>query len=130
MSYLEKLLVDRREDRKVELEYLEDIKDDFIDTYNNHIDRDGLNPCVNWFIHENDLYMTDEYLVENACHYLAIGAYLIYKDEIKELDKEILNRIKESYYLIKSGMYDKYFTEEDRKYIMEDVERIKQSNLF
>lgn len=114
----------------MELEYLEDIKEDFIDTYKNHIDRDGLNPCVNWFISENDLYMTDKYPVEDACHYIAIGAYLICKNKIKDLDKNILNKIKESYSLIKGGIYDKYFTEEDKKYIDEDIETIKQSNLF
>ncbi|EJT5934038.1 hypothetical protein [Clostridium perfringens] len=95
---------------------MEDIKNDFIDTYKNHIDRDCLNPCVNWFISENYLYMTDKYPVEEAFHYIAIGAYLICK-----------NKIKESYNLIKDGIYDKYF---DKKYIDEDIETIKQSNLF
>lgn len=122
--------MDGRGDNQMELEYFEDIKDDFIDTYEHHIDMDGLNPCVKWFIHENDLYMTDEHPVENACHYLAIGSYLIVKGKIEELDDKILNKIKESYKMIDSRIYDKYFTEEDKKYIKEDMDIIKQSNLF
>lgn len=114
----------------MKLEYYDDIKDDFINSYNTYMELSGLNPFVHWFIHENDLYMTDEYPVENACHYLVIGSYLIYKEKIKELDKRIFGEIKKSYDLIESGVYDKHFTEEDKKYIKEDIETIKQTNLF
>ena len=114
----------------MELEYYDDIKDDFINAYDVYMELSGLNPFVHWFIHENDLYMTEKYPVENACHYLAIGSYLIYKNKIKELDNKILDKIKRSYHLIKSGIYDKYFTEEDKKYIKKDIEIIKQSKLF
>lgn len=114
----------------MELEYFEDIKDDFIDTYKNHVKRDGLNPCIKWFIHENDLYMTEEYPVENACHYIAIGSHLICENKINELDDKIVNRIKESYDLIKSGKYDKYFSEDDKKYINKDLKTIEDSELF
>lgn len=114
----------------MELEYYDEIKDDFMNAYDIYMKMTGLNPFVNWFIHENDLYMTDEYPIENACHYLAIGTYLIVKDKIKRLDKEILNRIKESYESINRGIYDEHFTEEDKKYIKEDIEIIKKSNIF
>ena len=114
----------------MELEYLEEIKDDFINTYDVHLKDSGLNPLVNWFIHENDLYMTDEYPVENACHYLAIGAYLIYKNNIEELNNKILEKIKESYNLINSGIYDENFTEEDKVYIKQDIKKIEESKLF
>ncbi|WP_304857881.1 hypothetical protein [uncultured Clostridium sp.] len=119
-----------RIDDKMELEYYDEIKDDFMNSYDVYMKTTGLNPFVNWFIHDNDLYMTDEYPVENACHYLAIGSYLIVKDKIKELDNKILNKIKESYELISSGKYDKYFTDKDKKYTKEDIEIIKKSNIF
>lgn len=122
--------MDGNEGKDMELEYFEDIKDDFIDAYKNHIERDGLNPFINWFIHENDLYMTDEYPVENACHYLAIGAYLVYGNKIDNLDEKILDKIKKSYELLISGVYDKYFTIEDKKYIYEDINTIMNSNLI
>lgn len=122
--------MDGKEGKDMELEYFEDIKDDFIDAYKNHIERDGLNPFINWFIHENDLYMTDEYPVENACHYLAIGAYLVYRNKIDNLDEKILDKIKKSYELLISGVYDKYFTIEDKKYIYEDINTIMNSNLI
>ncbi len=115
---------------KMELEYYYEIKDDFMNSYDVYMKITGLNPFVNWFIHENDLYITYEYPVENACHYLAIGSYLIVKDKIKELDNKILNKIKEYYELISSGKYDKYFTDKDKKYIKEDIEIIKKSNIF
>ncbi|WP_290059830.1 hypothetical protein [Paraclostridium bifermentans] len=114
----------------MELEYFEDIKADFIDTYIHHIESDGLNPCVHWFLHESDVYMTDKYPAENACHYLAIGAYLIFKKRINELDKGILEKIKKSYEDIKNGKYNNLFTNEDKKYISEDIDLIEKSNLL
>lgn len=115
----------------MELDYLDDIKYDVDELINSMIEHNyGFIVGVNRVIEENDYYMSDERPVEMACHYLAIGAYTATTNNIKKLGEKVLDKIKESYEIINSGKYDKYFTEEDKKYIKEDLVKIKNSNLL
>lgn len=115
----------------MELDYLDDIKDDVDELINSMIEHNyGFIVGVNRVIEENDYYISDERPVEMACHYIAIGAYAAITDNIKNLDKKVVDKIKESYEIINSGRYDKYFTEEDKKYIKEDLIKIQNSNLL
>ncbi|MBN8046934.1 hypothetical protein J0A94_03770 [Paraclostridium bifermentans] len=115
----------------MELEYLEEIKED-VEELIRATKKFGseFKACVARVIHENDLYMSSEKPVEMACHYIAIAAYAVITDNIKNLDSKVLDKIKQSYEIINSGRYDKYFTEEDKKYIKEDINTINNSDLL
>lgn len=114
----------------MELEYFEEIKDDVIEMIESDLKYGStFKACVARVIHENDLYMSNEKPVEMACHYIAIGSYATI-DNIKNLDLKVLDKIKQSYEIINSGRYDKYFTEEDKKYIKKDLNTIKNSDLL
>lgn len=115
----------------MELEYFEDIKDDVNEMINSDMKfGSAFKACVARVIHENDLYMSDEKPVEKACHYIAIGAYAIETDNIKNLDSKVLNEINRSFNIIKSGRYNKYFTDQDKEYIDKDINLIENSNLL
>lgn len=115
----------------MELEYLEDIKDDVNDMISNDMKFGSeIRACIARVIHENDLYMSDERPVEKACHYIAIATYAIETNNIKSLDSKVLNEIKISFEIIKSGKYSKFFTEEDKFYISKDIKTIEESKLF
>ncbi len=115
----------------MELDYLNDIKDDVDELINSMIEHNyGFVVGVNRVIEENDYYMSNERPVEMACHYIAIGAYTATTNSIKNLGEKVLEKIKESYEIINSGIYDKFFTEKDKKYIKEDLIKIKNSNLL
>lgn len=115
----------------MELEYLEDIKEDIEEMINSDMQQGStFKTCVARVIHENDLYMSNERPVEQACHYIAIAAYAATTNNIDNLDSKVVNKIKQSYEIISTGRYKKYFTEEDKKYIKEDINKIKNSNLL
>lgn len=115
----------------MELDYFEEIKDDVIEMISSDAKFGStFKACVARVIHENDYYMSDERPVEMACHYIAIGAYAVTTDNIKNLNVKVVDKIKESYEIINSGKYDKYFTEEDKKHIKEDLIKIQNSNLL
>lgn len=115
----------------MELEYIEDIKNDVEEMINSDIQQGSIfKACVARVIHENDLYMSNEKPVEQACHYIAIGVYAVKTNNIDNLDPKVLDKIKKSYEIISSERYDKYFTEEDKKYIKEDINKIRNSNLL
>ncbi|WP_290059826.1 hypothetical protein [Paraclostridium bifermentans] len=114
----------------MELEYNE-IREDIFNMISNESKRNPIfKSCVARVIHENDLYMSSEKPVEMACHYIAIAAYAAITDNIKNLDSKVLDKIKQSYDTINSGRYDKYFTEEDKKFIKQDLDTIKNSDLL
>lgn len=116
---------------KLELEYLEEIKEDVKAMINTMINnKEKFKTGVAWVIHENDLYMSDKKPIEQACHYVAIGAYAVDTNNITEIEEKVLKKIKESINVIESGKYDVNFTDEDKKYIYEDIERIKNSELL
>ena len=115
----------------MELEYLEDIKEDVNDMiYNDMKLGSDVKACIARVIHENDLYMSDEKPVEKACHYIAIAAYAIETNNIKNLDSKVLNEINSSFEIIKSGKYSNFFTEEDKVYISKDIKTIEESMLL
>lgn len=115
----------------MELEYFEEIKDDVIEMIESDMKYGStFKACVARVIHENDLYMSSEKPVEMACHYIAIAAYSATTDNTKNLDSKVLEKINQSYKIINSGRYDKYFTEEDKKFIKQDLDTIKSSDLL
>lgn len=116
---------------KLELEYLEEIKNDVKEMIDTMISNgENFNTGIAWVIHENDLYMSDEKPVEEACHYVSIGAYAVETNNIDNLEEKVLKRVKESINIIESGKYDSEFTEEDKKYIYEDIRTINNSKLL
>lgn len=128
----------------MELEYIEDIKDDIINMITNDLKRrDAFESCVSRVVFENDYYMSDEMPIERDCHYIAIGAYAVESNNTKNLpdevsitglldsnSKNLLDEIKRSIGVIKSGAYDNSLTEEDKKYIFEDIKLIESSELL
>lgn len=128
----------------MELEYFEDIKDDIINMITNDLKRkDPFKYCVSRVVFENDYYMSDEMPIERDCHYIAIGAYAVESNNTKNLpkmvsitglsdsnSKNLLDEIKRSIEVIKSGAYDNSLTEEDKKYIFEDIKSIESSDLL
>ncbi|MDU4860750.1 MAG: hypothetical protein E6356_17775 [Terrisporobacter othiniensis] len=128
----------------MELEYIEDIKDDIINMITNDLKRrDAFESCVSRVVFENDYYMSDEMPIERDCHYIAIGAYAVESNNTKNLpdevsitglldsnSKNLLDEIKRSIGVIKSGAYDDSLTEEDKKYIFEDIKLIESSELL
>lgn len=128
----------------MELQYIEDIKDDIINMITNDLKRrDAFESCVSRVVFENDYYMSDEMPIERDCHYIAIGAYAVESNNTKNLpdevsitglldsnSKNLLDEIKRSIGVIKSGAYDNSLTEEDKKYIFEDIKLIESSELL
>ena len=128
----------------MELEYIEDIKDDIINMITNDLKRrDAFESCVSRVVFENDYYMSDEMPIERDCHYIAIGAYAVESNNTKNLpdevsitglldsnSKNLLDEIKRSIGVIKSGAYDDSLTEEDNIYIFEDIKLIESSELL
>lgn len=114
----------------MELEYIE-IKDDIFNMVSNESKRNPIfKSCIARAIHENDYYMSIERPIECTCYYIAIGVYVATTDNIDNVDSNVLNRIKQSYDIINSRRYDKYFTEEDKNYIFKDIKIIGDSNLL
>lgn len=110
----------------MELEYIGDIKDDVYNMISNENKRNPiLKSCIARVIYENDYYMSDERPIERDCHYIAIGAYAIETNNFDELIDDIIQEIKRSIDAIESGEYDNELTEEDKRYIFEDIEKIK-----
>lgn len=115
----------------MELNYLEDIRDDVYQLINSMIEHNyGFLVGINRVIEENDYYMSTERPIEMACHYIVIGSYAATTNNIEILDRRILDKIKESYNIINSGVYDKYFTKEDKNNIWQDLNLIKGTNLL
>ena len=128
----------------MELEYLEEIKDDVTSLINSSLKScSEFKSCVARVAYENDLYMSDEMPIERDCHYIAIGAYAVESNNTKNLpkmvsitglldsnSKNLLDEIKRSIEVIKSGAYDNGLTEEDKKYIFEDIKLIESGDLL
>jgi hypothetical protein len=115
----------------MELTYVEDIKDDVQEMINSMIEHNyGFTVGVNRVIAENDYYMSSKRPIERDCHYVAIGVSTIETGNIGNLAISIKNEIKRSVENIEKGLYDNYFTKEDKKYIKRDIETIKQSKSF
>lgn len=130
MQYLEIHCKHGKEENKIELEYNE-IREDICNMISNESKRNPIfKSCVARAIYENDYYISNEQAIECACYYIAIGAYTVITDNINNLDSKVLDRIKQSYDIISHGRYNKYFTEEDKKYIKEDLNKIENSNLL
>lgn len=115
---------------KVELTY-EEIKDDVEELINSMIDHnEGFVVGVNRVIAENDYYMSDKRPADRDCHYISIGISTIKTNNINNLEESIKAEIRRSIENIEDGKYNKYFSEEDRKYIYDDILSIKESNLL
>lgn len=123
----------------IELEYLEDIKG-YIEESIEQMKKGGygFETGIHWAVHENDC-MDDDYKEVRDCHYIGMGAYSVETNNIENIpeivsvigkDKMLLHEIKRSVDVIKSGKYDNYFTEEDKKYIYEDIKTIENSDLL
>lgn len=115
----------------MDISYLKDIKDDVFNMIENESKRNHIfQSCVARVIHENDYYISDEMPTERDCYYIAIGIYTIESDNKLNLADKVKKEIKRSIATIKSGKYDKCFTEEDKKYIYEDIKTIENSDLL
>lgn len=128
----------------MELEYLEEIKEDVISLINSSLRTcSEFEACVARVVYENDYYMSGKMPIERDCHYIAIGAYAVESNNTKNLPDEIsitgvrdsnsknlLDEIKRSIEVIKSGKYDNDFADKDKKYIYEDINLIENSDLL
>lgn len=128
----------------MELEYLEEIKNDVASLINSSLRScSEFKGCVARVAYENDYYMSDEMPIERDCHYIAIGAYAVESNNVKNLpdkisitgsldseSKNLSDEIARSIKVIKSGEYDGDLTDEDKKYIYEDIKLIEDSDLL
>lgn len=115
----------------MELKYFEEIKDDVISMIKSTMSYDEtFKVGVARVIYENDYYMSDERTIEKDCHYIAIGAYAVESNNIDELECDVLDEIKRSVNTIESGKYNESFTNEDKTYIYDDIDKIKSMILM
>lgn len=115
----------------MELEYLEEIKDDVISMIKSTMSYgETFKVGVARVIYENDYYMSDERPIEKDCHYIAIGAYAVETNNADELECNVLDEIKRSINNIETAKDNYNFADEDRKYIYDDINKIKKSKIY
>lgn len=115
----------------MELEYLEEIKDDVISMIKSTMSyNETFKVGVARVIFENDYYMSDERPIEKDCHYISIGAYAVESNNIDELECDVIAEIKRSVNTIESGKYNDNLTDEDKNYIYDDINKIKNSKIY